>query len=70
MNYFYHLADDNGVSLVEFPILLPLKSVFLHEYGTYRIESYLNDSDGKRGFIGLRQYAKEKVDEYKRSNEI
>lgn len=40
----YHLSDNGGSSLVERQeILLPLGSVFRHEYGIYRVKAYLNE---------------------------
>lgn len=44
MIYTYLLCDDGGVSNSENEILLPLKAIFRHEYGTYRVENHRNDA--------------------------
>lgn len=37
----YQLADDNGISTAEnVPMLLPIGTIFKHEYGTYKVELY------------------------------
>lgn len=46
MIYTYLLCDDGGVSHSENEILLPLKAIFRHEYGTYRVDDYRNN-DGE-----------------------
>lgn len=43
MKYTYLLVDDNGASNSENEILLPLKAVFRHEYGTYKVINYRDD---------------------------
>lgn len=43
MKYTYLLVDDNGVSNSENEILLPLKAIFRHEYGTYKTINYRDD---------------------------
>ncbi|MCW3111315.1 MAG: hypothetical protein JWQ09_5821 [Segetibacter sp.] len=44
MIYTYLLCDDGGVSNSENEILLPLKSIFRHEYGTYEVINWRTDS--------------------------
>ncbi len=42
--YQYHLSDSGGSSLVENQeLLLPIGAIFRHEYGVYKVISYLND---------------------------
>lgn len=44
--YQYHLSDSGGSSLVENQeLLLPIGSIFRHEYGVYKVISYLNDNN-------------------------
>lgn len=39
----YHLSDNGGSSLVENQeFLLPIGTLFRHEYGMYRVRVYLN----------------------------
>lgn len=46
-NWNYHLSDNGGSSLVENQeLLLPIGTLFRHEYGIYRVIMYLN-SDGQ-----------------------
>lgn len=45
MIYTYLLIDDGGISNSENEILLPLKAIFRHDYGTYRVVNY-RDEDG------------------------
>ena len=43
--YQYHLGDSGGSSLVEDQeLLLPIGTVFRHEYGVYKVISYLNEN--------------------------
>lgn len=43
--YQYHLGDSGGSSLVENQeLLLPIGTVFRHEYGVYKVISYLNEN--------------------------
>ncbi len=40
----YHLFDNGGVSLCEDQeILLPIGTLFRHEYGFYKVVAYRND---------------------------
>jgi hypothetical protein len=34
----YHLNDDSGVSTIVLEVLIPLGTVFEHEYGTYEVD--------------------------------
>jgi len=43
--YQYHLGYSGGSSLVEDQeLLLQIGSVFRHEYGVYKVVSYLNEN--------------------------
>jgi len=44
--YTYLLCDNGGVSNSENQFLLPLKSIFRHEFGTYRVDEY-RDKNGE-----------------------
>jgi hypothetical protein len=37
----YHLVDDSGVSTTEFELLIPLGTVFEHEYGAYEVDEII-----------------------------
>ena len=37
----YHLVDDSGVSTTELEILIPLGTVFEHEYGAYEVDEII-----------------------------
>ena len=37
----YHLVDDSGVSTIEFELLIPLGTVFEHEYGAYEVDEII-----------------------------
>ncbi len=34
----YHLVDDLGGSIIELEVLIPLGTVFEHEYGAYEVD--------------------------------
>ncbi len=45
-SYSYHLGDSGGSSLVEKQeLLLPIGTIFRHEYGFYEVRYYLNDNN-------------------------
>jgi hypothetical protein len=40
----YYLCDDGGCNTIESQeILLPIGTIFRHEYGFYKVSGYLND---------------------------
>jgi hypothetical protein len=41
----YNLIDDNGISPVELELLIPINTVFEHEYGTYRVDEIRERDD-------------------------
>ncbi|OQA45807.1 MAG: hypothetical protein BWY47_01917 [Bacteroidetes bacterium ADurb.Bin302] len=43
----YMLFDDGGVCDRWLPILLPIGTVFKHEYGTYKVERYIEPHASK-----------------------
>ena len=42
MEYVYLLQDENGVSNSENEILLPIGTVFSHEFGTYKVTGWFD----------------------------
>lgn len=45
MKYTYLLMDDNGISNSENEIIIPVGTIFLHEFGLYKVLSH-RDKDG------------------------
>jgi hypothetical protein len=47
----YQLIDDNGISTAEaICFLLPIGTVFVHEYGTYKVIEYFDRNGLKEIF--------------------
>ena len=44
----YELCDDGGLNSIWLPIILPVKTQFHHEFGTYTVEEHFKRDDGKR----------------------
>ena len=42
----YHLIDDAGLVTIELEVLMPLNTVFEHEYGTYEVDE-IKEIDGQ-----------------------
>lgn len=42
----YNLIDDNGLCTIYMEILLPINTVFEHEYGTYEVDEITENSEG------------------------
>jgi len=36
-DFIYDLYDDNGVSSIELPVLISVGSIFVCEFGTYKV---------------------------------
>ena len=34
----YHLCDDSGVNTLQLEVLIPINTVFEHEYGIYEVD--------------------------------
>ena len=49
----YELCDDGGSNAMYLPIIIPVGTVFNHEYGTYKVESHspAGSSNGNNDFI-------------------
>lgn len=43
----YELCDDGGLNSIWLPIILPVKTQFHHEFGTYTVEEHFKRDDGK-----------------------
>ena len=43
MNFNYFLFDNGGCSNIDLPILLPLHTIFRHEYGKYEVKQYTDE---------------------------
>ena len=41
----YNLIDDNGISTIELHVLMPINTVFEHEYGTYEVDEIRERDD-------------------------
>ena len=41
------LCDDGGVCDIWLPILIPIGTVFKHEYGTYKVKRYIEPHASK-----------------------
>lgn len=45
MKFHYLLSDSNGCSDIwDCEMLIPIGTEFLHEYGLYKVSSYINDN--------------------------
>jgi len=43
-SFAYNLCDDGGVSTVwDIPFVMAIGSTFKHEFGVYKVESYVKD---------------------------
>lgn len=47
----YELIDDGGSNAMWIPIILPVETVFQHEYGTYKVKRHINP--GEKGAVEL-----------------
>jgi hypothetical protein len=41
----YQLIDDSGINTIQLQVLIPINTIFEHEYGTYEVEEIV---EGKR----------------------
>ena len=37
----YHLCDDSGVNTLQLEVLMPINTVFEHEYGAYEVDEII-----------------------------
>jgi len=42
----YNLIDDSGLCTIYMEVLIPLNTVFEHEYGTYEVDEIIEKNDG------------------------
>ena len=42
----YNLIDDSGLCTIYMEVLLPINTVFEHEYGTYEVDEIIEKHDG------------------------
>ena len=55
----YHLMDGTGLVTIELEVLMPLNTVFEHEYGTYEVDEITENHDGI--FVNCERISKHSV---------
>jgi hypothetical protein len=39
----YQLMDDSGINIIQVQILIPINTIFEHEYGIYEVDEIVED---------------------------
>ena len=39
----YQLMDDSGINIIQLQVLIPINTIFQHEYGTYEVDEIVED---------------------------